>query len=224
LTGPRRAATVDGVTDDVVPLGPAEVAPGHPFTDPAHTDEDMATLREMLDGVRWALKQDARDALRPVVLRAPDRHGRQHRVVLAHEARLRGGDELGVVGFFALRRTDRDCSPLTAMDDELILEFPRYPGILSYSSVEFADGNWGNLILLHPPEAKDDWRTSERHAYAASELAPRYYTVVRLHNARLPGGLWSGRDLVLVRTKYYAFHGPAPWRGERELPPRPEAP
>jgi hypothetical protein len=215
---------VDGVTDDVVSLAPREVAPDHPFTDPAHTDEDVAILREMLDGVRWALSRDAPAAPRPFILVAPEPHRRQHRVVLAHEARLRDADELGVVGFFARKRTDRDCSPLTAVDDELILEFPRHPGILSYSSLELADGNWGNLILFHPPEAKDDWRRSERHAYAASELAPRYYTVVRLHNARLPGGLWSGRDVVLVRTKYYDFQGPAPWRAEREIPSGMEAP
>jgi hypothetical protein len=207
------------VAEDYVCLGPTEVAEGRPFTDPRRTQEDLSTLRTMLEGVRWVLRQGVPDTPRPLTRSAPEASGHQHRVVLAHEAVLRGSEELALVGFFARRRTDRDCSPLMTVDDELILEFPRHPGILSYSSLQFADGNWGNLILLHPPEAGDAWRESERHAYAASELAPRYYTVVRLHNGRLPGGLWSGRDPVLVRTKYYDFQGPAPWRAVREIPP-----
>ena len=215
---------MDGVTDDYVRLGPTEIAGGRPFTDPARTEEDLAAMRRMLAGLRWVLSQGVPEAPRPLLCSAPEASGRQHRVVLAHDPPLRTGHEPGVVGFFALKRTDRDCSPLTTADDELILEFPRHPGILSYSSLEFADGNWGNLILLHPPEAKEEWRTSERHAYAVRELAPRYYAVVRLHNARLPGGLGSGRDLLLVRTKYYDFQGPQPWRAERDLPTPAESP
>ncbi len=112
-----------------------------------------------------------------------------------------------------------DPAPLTAADDELILEFPWHPGILSYSSLEFRDGNWGNLIVVDPPEARDHWRTSDKHAWAARELAPRHYTVVRLHHGVFPGGLRSGRDPVLARTRYLDFQGPEPWRAERELAP-----
>jgi hypothetical protein len=32
-----------------------------------------------------------------------------------------------------------------------------------------------------------------------------------------PGGLLSGADPVLVRTRYHDFRGPAPWRAERRL-------
>jgi hypothetical protein len=32
-----------------------------------------------------------------------------------------------------------------------------------------------------------------------------------------PGGLVSGRDPILVRTKYYDFQEAALWRAEREL-------
>ena len=83
-------------------------------------------------------------------------------------------------------------APLTAMDDELIGEFPAHPGVLSYSSLELDDGDWGNLILLDGDGARQRWREGERHAYAARELAPRHYTDVRLHQGVLPGGVGAG--------------------------------
>jgi hypothetical protein len=139
--------------------------------------------------------------------------------VIANDGPLRAGRDLAFVGFFATKRAGLDHAPLTVTDDELILEFPRHPGILSYSSLEFADGNWGNLIVVDPPEAREHWRTSDKHAWAAQELAPRHYTVVRLHRGVFPGGLLAGRDPVVIRTKYYDFQGPAPWQAERELAP-----
>ena len=36
--------------------------------------------------------------------------------------------------------------------------------------------------------ARDHWRTSAKHTYAARDLAPEYYACVRLHNGLLPGG------------------------------------
>ena len=104
------------------------------------------------------------------ILESREPSGRQHRVVLGAGDRLGVGRDLGFVGFFAVKRVGMDHAPLTRTDDELIDEPPGHPGILSYSSLELADGNWGNLILLDPPEAGEHWRTSARHARAASEL------------------------------------------------------
>ena len=148
--------------------------------------------------------------------REPD--GRPHRVVLGAAERLGVARDLGLVGFFALKRAGLDHAPLTRTDDELIEELPGHPGIVSYSSLELPDGNWGNLIVLDPPEAGEHWRTSAKHAWAASELAPRHYTVVRLHNGRFPGGLRSGHDPVVTRTRYYDFQDAVPWRAERAGP------
>ena len=118
--------------------------------------------------------------------------GRLHRAILFDARRLGDGRELVWVGFFGVKRPDVDRAPLYRMDDELIRELPAHPGILSYSSLELADGNWGNLILLDGDEAREHWRTSERHAHAARELAPRHYEHVRLHQGVLPGGARAG--------------------------------
>ena len=207
--------------DEYVSLKPSEIPQGRAFTDPRHSAEDLAALRVMAARVRGLATDPSAlpDGPRPLVVEALEVSGRRHRVVLCDAGRLRAARDLAFVGFFALKRPDVDPSPLTVMDDELIREFPRHPGILSYSSLELHDGNWANLILVDPPEAKDHWRESARHAYAAQELAPRHYAAVRLHNGVFPGGLLSGRDAVLVRTKYYDFRGAAPWQAERALRP-----
>ena len=153
---------------------------------------------------------------RPLVLESLEADGRAHRAVLCDERRLADGRDLAWVGFFAAKRRDRDHAPLTLRDDELVQEFPAHPGILSYSSLELADGDWGNLILLEGDEAREHWRTSPRHADAVRELAPRHYTDVRLHLGIVPGGVLAARESLLHRTKYYDFRGGATWRAERE--------
>jgi hypothetical protein len=207
--------------DELVRLGASDLVVGRPFTHPARTAEDLAAIRTMAGRLRALLAVPAAvpDHPRPLGLDGREPDGRQHRVVLGDAGRLGTGRDLGFVGFFAIKRPGLDHAPLTAMDDELLLELPAHPGILSYSSLELPGGNWGNLIVVDPPEAKEHWRTSERHAWAARELAPRHYTVVRLHNGVLPGGLASGRGPVVARTRYYDFQGPVPWKAERERPP-----
>jgi hypothetical protein len=91
--------------------------------------------------------------------------------------------------------------------------------VLSYSSLELAGGDWGNLILLAGEAACEHWRVSERHADATRVLAPRHYTHVRLHRGILPGGVRAGRAPVLRRTKYFDYQGGDTWRAEREWLP-----
>ncbi len=202
-------------------LDATDVVEGRPFTDPGHNAADLAAIRTMAAALRRALapSPDLPASPRPLVLALPGPEGRQHRAIVSADAALRRPVDLAFVGFFAQRRPGLDYTVLTATDDELILELPAHPGILSYSSLELPDGNWANLILVDPPEAAEHWRTSAKHAYATRELAPRFYAVIRLHAGVLPGGLLSGHEPVLVRTRYYDFQGAAAWRAERALRP-----
>ena len=210
----------EGAVDDCVRLGPRETAADRGFTDPAHTTGDLAAVGLMLAAIRRAVAAPGLPGgPRPLVLEPPGLEGRAHRAIVCDERRLGAGRDLAWVGFFAVKRRDRDGAPLTVMDDELITEFPAHPGILSYSSLELADGDWGNLILLDGDAARAQWRDGERHAYAARELAPRHYTDVRLHQGVLPGGVRAGREPILRCTKYYDYRAGATWRAEREVPP-----
>lgn len=210
----------EGAVDECVRLGPRETATGRGFTDPVWTTQDLGGVGVMLAAIRAALT--ARPGLpggpRPLVLALPGLEGRAHRAIVCDDGRLGDGRDLAWVGFFAMKRRDRDPAPLNTMDDELVGEFPVHPGVLSYSSLELADGNWGNLILLVGDQARERWRDGERHAYAARELAPYHYTDVRLHQGVLPGGVGAGRAPVLRRTKYYDYRAAVTWRAERELP------
>jgi hypothetical protein len=89
--------------------------------------------------------------------------------------------------------------------------------VLSYSSFELDDGNYVNLVLLDGPAAKEHWRTSSRHAYAARDLAPEFYACIRLQNAHLPHGLARPEDLSIVATKYYDYQQDQPWHAVRAI-------
>jgi hypothetical protein len=212
-------ATED-VVDDCVHLALRETAVGRGFTDPAQTTRDLAAVGLMLENIR---RQVSAAALptgpRPLVLAGHETDGRAHRAIVCDARRLGDGRDLAWVGFFAVKRRDVDSAPLTVRDEELIQEFPDHPGILSYSSLELGDGDWGNLILLDGDEAREHWRVSERHAHAARELAPRHYTDVRLHQGILPGGVRARGEAILRRTKYYDYRDAVTWRAEREWPP-----
>jgi hypothetical protein len=205
------------VVDDCVRLGPRETAAGRPFTDPAQTNLDLLAIRVMLAEIRRQVARAATlpGSLRPLVHEGREADGRAHRAVVCDEWRLGDGRDLTWVGFFGVKRRDRDSTPLTVMDDELIGEFVAHPGILSYSSLEFADGDWGNLILLDGDAAAEQWRDGERHAYAARELAPRHYRDVRLHRGVLPDGVRGTGQPILRRTKYYDYRDGVTWRAER---------
>ena len=205
--------------DHYIVLGPAEAVAGRTFADPEQNPADVAALRHMLARLRRWLSQPAGapDGPRPLILDDPEADGRGHRIVLANPERLRAAGTLALVGFFGRKRPGADPAPLTAVDDELIGEFHQHPGILSYSSLEGADGNWGNLVVMDSPSAGEHWKTSAKHVYAARDLAPGYYTTIRLHNGLLPDGLISGQDLILLRTQYYDFQGDSPWRAVREF-------
>ena len=209
--------------DDDIRLKPSALVADRPFTHPERSAEDAAILGRMVDRVRLILRPSEGNAEfpRPFIFESHEagERARGLRIIITRPEALLGNDDLTVVGFFGQKRPGAEAARLTAVDDELIGEFPQHPGVLSYCSLELEEGNWGNLVLLNPPEAREHWKTSARHAYAARELAPGYYTVIRLHNAVLPGGVLSGHGLILQRTKYYDFQGPTPWYAIREFQP-----
>ena len=143
--------------------------------------------------------------------------GLRRRMVVCDLERLRIEHDVWAVGFFGERRPDRDCSPLDEVNADIVLEFRDYPGILSYSSMEFPNGNWANLVLHDPPETREQWRSSERHARAANELSPLYYTTVRIHNGFLPNGIIGSQPILITSTKYWDYSRGSVWRATRDL-------
>jgi len=199
-------------------LGASEIVAGRPFTNPEQSLEDVGKLSYMIEALR-AMLQRLPDEPATRILEAPGQDGRGQRIVISKWAKLRAAPELFVVGFFGQKRMGVNGEPMDEMDQALIGEFDAHPGVLSYSSLELADGNWGNLVLLADEQTRDHWRTSPRHMHAAQDLSPHHYLTIRLHNGLLPGGLWSGREVVLLRTKYYDFQSQPAWKAVREFQP-----
>lgn len=192
--------------------------PERPLTDSQHVAGDLAALATMLERLRTIVRDPASRPNRPppllLTLREPS--GLRQRVMVLGLDALAAPSTLAVVGFFGQRRAEADRDLLEAVDMELIAELRDHPAMVAYSSLELDDGNWANMVLMERFDSLDHWRSSPKHAYAVHELSPQCYTGIRLHLALLPNGLADGAAPRLLRTKYYDFSAPTPWRGLRE--------
>ena len=204
---------------DYIRLDWSDLVPDRPFTNPDHNVEDLVHLQYMIEKLRQLLSQaEAIPAEpRPYVLYLAEVGGRRHRIAIARPKELLSRDELAVVGFCGNKWPEADRAPLDRVDTELVDEFRQHPHLLSYSSLEVEDGNWRNLVLFGHPQGIGQWAISLKHAAAAQTLAPQYYRNVRLHNGVLPGGLISGNEINLSRTKYYDYQDQTLWWAVREL-------
>jgi hypothetical protein len=205
---------------DYVKLEPLETVEGRPFTNPVDSVEDLVSLHHMIEALRRTLNQVGPIPAQPrpfILYLQEEEEGRYHRIAFSKpEALLQLGD-LTVVAFCGQKRPGADRSPIDQVDAELLAEFEQHSYLLSYSTLKLEDGNACNLVLFSDPRGLFHWVKGTKHTYAAGELAPKYYLSVRLHNAILPGGLVSGQELVLLRTKYYDYQGEILWWGVREL-------
>jgi hypothetical protein len=204
----------------VVQLGPHDAVAERPFTDPRHSRADAACLNYMRWRLHYLLSQSNIGPEHPLarelyIQMMQETNQRYHRIVILERGPLLTNAELTFVGFFGQRRFESSPAMLQEIDTELIQEFLHHTYVLAYCSLELADNNWANLVLLRSAEGIQHWRASQRHAYAARELAPLYYMGIRLHNGVLPEGLDSPY-LRLTRTKYYDFQGPGLWQAIRD--------
>ncbi|MGQ0849136.1 MAG: hypothetical protein ACT4OP_08480 [Actinomycetota bacterium] len=188
-----------------------------PFTAPGLYPRDLALLGFMLQDLRALLSDSKGGPLIPYRSTEWEADGLRRRVIISDSLSRHGPEPTQIVGFFGERRLERDAAPLEEANLEIVLEFRNYPGILSYSSMELADGNWANLVVHRAPTDREAWRGSEAHARAAREMSPLYYRTVRIHNGVLPGGVLGDGSIVIERTKYWDYRTPKAWQAVREL-------
>jgi hypothetical protein len=190
-----------------------------PFTSPGLYPRDLAILGYMLEDLRGLLVRVATGKVTLVPFGAIEWvvHDLKRRVVICDAMSLHNRRSAQLVGFFGERHPEQDGTPLEEANFEIVLEFQKYPGILSYSSMELADGNWANLVLHNVAEDRETWRASEAHARAARELSPLYYRTVRIHNGVLPDGVMGNRSIVVERTKYWDYGSSTVWHAVRDL-------
>ena len=190
------------------PIGSAVAAVGPvegPNAVPPHNDDQVLRYMraKLYQHVSQRVTVDGPTGHAFEYLVEPD--GRQHRIVLMNRATLGRGGPFAFVGFFGRKRPDADSVVLDELDRELVAEFIDHPQLLSYSSLELADGSWANLVVMSSPEAAMHWGNSARHAYAVREVAPRCYLTIRLHSGVIIAGERSIDLLHIKRTKYFDF-------------------
>jgi hypothetical protein len=202
-------------------LTQTEYIPDRPFTNPEHSYADVAVLEYMRTQLRVTLRDvdcgPSDPQSRQLYIHTLREDGeRQHRQVILSRRMLLDAKSLTVVGFFGHKRGSADPGILEDVDNDLLQEFLHHTYVLCYNSLELPDGNWANLVLLLDATGIQQWRVSQKHAYAARELSPLFYETIRLHNGILPGGLAAPR-LVLLSTKYYDYRGDNWWQTIREF-------
>jgi hypothetical protein len=204
-----------------VTLGPRDVVSDRPFTAVEMTMRDLGILHGILADVRSVLVEveEGVRVLEPYQKLAWRARRLTHRVLVCDSDRLRAHPEPCVVGFFGEKRPETDGWELEEANTEIVAEFPKYPGILAYASVEMPDQRWANLVLHDDPVDVQFWRTSEMHRRAVETLSPQHYFNVRIHNGRLTSALFDRPEIVVRKTKYFDFTGEEEWRAERELTP-----
>mgnify|MGYP001604195682 CR=1 FL=1 len=202
-------------------LEPTESVKGRPFTSTKLYERDLTILGYMLEDVRATLAEMAEGAITIAAYEPIEWTvmGLARRLIVCDPMRIWKRSKTQMVGFFGERYLDRDAAPLEAASAEIVLQFRDYPGIVSYTSIALADGNWANLVLHDAPSDREQRRSSASHAEAASRLSPLYYTSVRIHNGYIPGGVMAGRSIVIERTKYWDYRSPRVWQAVRDLRP-----
>lgn len=187
-----------------------DVLDKHTFPNRKRLQRDMAFLQYMAQKiyVTLCLLGEAAETSLPLRFLEQEGHQYPHRIAIYKPRELLISDRLEFVGFVSSKRKPEDVqvvAEIQATDKKLDEELIRTPGLLSYSSLEFSSGLWCNLVLFNEASTKTQVKHSAVHAYAAYQLAPRYYDWVNIHTGIMPKGLASN-ELVVQKTKDYLFH------------------
>lgn len=205
-------------------LGPDETVPERPFTDPQQSQDDFEFMHCMVERVRQFLVRmrgfgSDWDAV-PYRLNFKETGNRRHQLIVTDPRPLLRQDGFMAVGFFGQHRRDADpefAAEVRAVDEQLIEDFPRFGGLLSYNSLELGCGDWGNLAVFRDQDGLEAWHNNERHREAVKRLSARHYQSCRLHITAIAGPL-DAREVTLEvqRTKFYMYDAEGVWMAVRE--------
>jgi len=204
----------------MIELGANEVVAGHPCTDVSLYSPDLDLLAYMLQDLRSLLRSNEGGkvdlaAHEPIFWRV---HGLRRRTVVCEPERIREADRVCVVGFFVARRESIDYPSLDDLELGLLMEFRKFPGILSYSSAELANDYWANLVVHTVPDDTEAWRGSSAHTRAV-DVSPELYSAIRIHNGHLEDGVAGNQAIAIDRTKYWDYDDDPVWQAERSFDP-----
>jgi hypothetical protein len=196
-------------------LGPADRAPGRPFTDPQTTGADVLAMTRILALEREMALTWRPDVDGPGITEQVHGETRQLLAVPDGRALLRARD-VTAVGFFGELRAGIDHEAVFEHERAITQTFPQFApfGFLSHFDLGPEHGRYGDLILFWTPDVPEEWHRSAVHRDAVT-VAPEHYHHIRLHRGRIPGPLRGAGQIELHSTRYLDFDGPQVWRGLR---------
>jgi hypothetical protein len=196
-------------------LGPADLLPGRPFTDPENTAEDVLVMERILALEREIALTWGPDVVGPDI--SEQLRGETRRLLAVPDGRgLLASRDVTAVGFFGRLRKGVDHAVLFEHERAIAQTFPAFAplGFLSYFDFGPEHGRYGNLILFWTPDVPDAWHDGETHR-AAVGIAAEHYEHIRLHRGRIPGPFMGAGTVEVTRTQYLDFTGARPWRARR---------
>jgi len=202
-------------TDDLLAAGAA--GPGHPFADPARTQEDVEVLHELTAVLAAAADAPGRtDGWRHWTNRLGT-----HRLLVPSWARLAAASSARGVGFFGqLRPADDDTFPPT-LEPRVAEAGAREGWLLAYLNVRFAPApgadapRYGNLVVLTDREAAIATLDGCPEHVEAVERSPGAYRSLRIHRLVLDGAPLSLPPLRVTSTLYRDYATTPPWGAVR---------
>jgi hypothetical protein len=186
---------------------PGEVGVGREFTDPARSLDDLAALA----AIRSSLAARLRSGLGSGTWTSA---GESHWLVVPEVRALVERRPAFGVGFFGQVREHVDHGPILELEQELLSRASGFPGLLAYHNVQFATGQWGNLVLFTAQAESDHVRSDPTHLEALGRTADHYCSV-RLHRLSFPDGAVGEAPPALESTLLIDFTETPAWRTVR---------
>jgi hypothetical protein len=192
------------------------VIEGRPFTSPAASAADLATMDRMLRRLRGHI-----GSLPAMPARRDDRFvdpadGAHHTIIVTDVGAARSVAPLTVVGFFGQARQDVDHAPIVDLEQRLIADMAGPPGPLVYHNVWWPGEGWGNLVLFASPADEAAWGRADPLHVESVRRSPAHYHSIRLHIGVVDDGLAGVAGVRLLRTKYLDYGENPAWRATRE--------
>jgi hypothetical protein len=151
-------------------------------------------------------KEQANDQqTKPFIYTSTLSRERTLRMIMYRPQVLMAHTSINFVGFVSQRKNaipEELEQELERLDAVLVEELTQMPGLLSYASLRINSGTWYNLVLMNDDQVRSHLKQGAHHQYAAYQIAPHYYTWIRIHSGTLPSGIHGDRFNV-QRTKYY---------------------
>jgi hypothetical protein len=190
-----------------VSLSPEEAVAGREFTEPARSLDDLAALARIraslvtrvgsgLAGGTWTCGGESHWLVMPAL------------PALMHTRPAYG------VGFFGQAREHVDHGPILQFEQDLLARADVLPGLLAYYNVQFAGGQWGNLVVFAGVDDPARVRSDPAHVEALARTADHYRSV-RLHRLHFPDGAVGATPPALESTLLIDFSETPPWRAVR---------